>query len=66
MKLRFTAKGGFKHYEEFRDGTITEVTEERAKYLLGTFGGYFSVVEAEKAAPAPGMNRMAKGPDKNR
>ena len=66
MKLKFTASGGFKNYEEFEDGTIAEVTEDRAKYLIGTFGPHFSVVGEEKAAPAPVMNRMAKGPNKNR
>lgn len=66
MKLKFTASGGFENYEEFSDGTVAEVTESRGKYLLGTFGAYFSVVGETKAAPAPIMNRMAKGPTSNR
>jgi hypothetical protein len=68
-KLKFTAAGGFDSYEGFFDGTIAEVTEERAAYLLETFGAYFSEVGGPtfaKAASAPDKNRMAEGPKKNK
>lgn len=66
MKIKFTASGGFDSYEEFSDGSVVDVTPERAEYLLKSFPAHFAAVVETKAVEAPTSDRAERGPKKNR
>lgn len=72
-KLKFTATLALEGYHDrpdsWHDGTVQEVSDDRAKYLMESFPDNFALVEipsVQKAEPAPEKNRMAAKPSRNR